>query len=80
MEEAKTWSEGLRKTTKELLEESTFPPMPGGVPMRHFDHAFGLIKIEDALNHNWVIKDRSTGKVSKYDSVDDLINDGWAID
>lgn len=80
MEPPRNHSGELQKTTKEMLEDQTFPNMPEGVPLKHIDGAFGLIKRDDALSRNWVIEDRNTGEIRKFESVDELINHGWAID
>ena len=50
-----------------------------GAFMKHFgDSRFGLCILIDG---KYVIRDRGeSGDVWEYDSVDDMIEDGWAID
>ena len=67
------WTEGLQEQTRELFEKMN------GACMKHFgDSRFGLCILIDG---KYVIRDRGkSGDVWEYDSVDDMIEDGWAID
>ncbi len=67
------WTEDLQRQTRELFERMN------GAFMKHFgDSRFGLCIFIDG---KYVITDREeSGDVWKYDSVDEMIEDGWAID
>ncbi len=67
------WTEGLQQQTRELFEKMN------GACMKHFgDSRFGLCIFIDG---KYVITDREeSGDVWEYDSVDEMIDDGWAID
>ena len=67
------WTEKLQQETKELFENMN------GAFMKHFgDSRFGLCILIDG---KYVITDRGeSGDVWEYDSVDEMITEGWAID
>ncbi len=67
------WTENLQQQTRELFENMN------GAFMKHFgDSRFGLCILIDG---KYVITDRGeSGDVWEYDSVDEMITDGWAID
>jgi hypothetical protein len=67
------WSEVLQQQTREFLEQYQ------AAAMKHFgDSRFGLCVFIDG---KYVITDREdSGDVWEYDSVDEMIEDGWAID
>jgi hypothetical protein len=67
------WTEGLQQQTRELFESMN------GAFMKHFgDSRFGLCIFIDG---KYMITDREdSGDVWEYDSVDEMIDDGWAID
>ena len=67
------WTNELQKQTRDLFEKMN------GAFMKHFgDSRFGLCIL---IDEKYVITDRGeSGDVWEYDSVDDMIEDGWAID
>ena len=73
-------SDELTRLTKDHLEEKSFGFSDGRVGFTHRGGTFGEIKIEDAINGNWIIRDRADGSVSEYESIDGLIDDGWVLD
>ena len=67
------YSVELQQQTKEFFEKMN------GAFMKHFgDSRFGLCILIDG---KYVINDRGElGDVWEYNSVDDMMEDGWAID
>jgi hypothetical protein len=66
------WSEALQSQTKEY-----FKKMPIAC-MKHFDDLrFGVCVL---LNGEYIIIENSTQSEYKFDSVEALIEKGWAID
>jgi len=66
------WTEELQKQTREFFE--TLPI----AAMKHFgDMRFGFCMLKDG---KYIITDRESVDRWEYDSVDALIDDGWAID
>ena len=67
------WTEKLQQQTRELFKNMN------GAFMKHFgDSRFGLCILIDG---KYVITDRGeSGEVWEYDTVDQMITDGWAID
>ena len=67
------WTENLQQQTREVFENMN------GAFMKHFgDSRFGLCILIDG---KYVITDRGeSGDIWEYDSVDEMIVDGWAVD
>ena len=67
------WTEELQKQTREFFETKN------GAFMKHFgDSRFGLCIL---IEGKYVIRDRvKPGEVWEYGSMDELIEDGWALD
>ncbi len=67
------WTEELQQQTRDLFEKMN------GAFMKHFgDSRFGFCIL---IDRKYVIRDREeSGDVWEYNSVDDMIVDGWAID
>ena len=66
------WSEELQKQTKEHLEK-----LPAA-SMKHFgDSRYGLCLFK---NEKFVISEFETNEKHEFESIDELIEDGWAID
>jgi hypothetical protein len=67
------WTEELQQQTREFFKTLN------GAFMKHFgDSRFGLCIYQ---NGKYVIKDRENFEnFWEYDSVDEMIKDGWAID
>ena len=67
------WTKKLQQQTRDLFKNMN------GAFMKHFgDSRFGLCIL---LDGKYVIADRGeSGDVWEYDSVDEMIMDGWAID
>jgi hypothetical protein len=67
------WTEGLQQQTRELFQSMN------GSFMKHFgDSRFGLCIFIDG---KYVITDREESEdIWEYDSIGEMITDGWAID
>jgi hypothetical protein len=68
------WTEELRQQTRELFKQMN------GAFMKHCDgNRYGLCVLIDG---KYEIMDRAPGSniVWQYDSLEDMIADGWAID
>ncbi len=81
------WSEGLKKSTKKALEDCAIMPFEGKCFMKKWaenDTISGYILLDDILNYKWIIRegDSFSGDfiLDEYSSIDELIEDGWAID
>ena len=80
------WSEELKNCTREVLttlpvayimQDLTIPLKKSATS----GFVSGTIHINDALRHNFMIIDRDKNEtVWQYNTLDELINDGWAID
>ena len=66
------WSKTLQQQTREFLASYQV------AAMKHFgDSRYGICIVE---NGKFIIRDRSSNDVWKYDSIEKLIEDGWVID
>ena len=67
------WTEELQQQTRDLFEKMN------GALMKHFgDGRFGLCVLMDG---KYIIRDlEKFSDVREYNSVDEMIEDGWAID
>lgn len=66
------WSKKLQQQTREFFE--TYP----AAAMKHFgDSRYGVCIVDDG---KYMIGDRSSDEKWEYDSLEELIGDGWAID
>lgn len=80
------WSEELMNRTRAVL--TTLPVayimQDLTIPLKKFSKRHfisGTIHVNDASTHNYRIVDRAENEtVWQYNTLDELINDGWAID
>ena len=79
------WSKELQKVTKEAfveLQPHVFM-RENRAHMKHFSRegkgAYGYVDIKDALADDWTVQARD-GSVHKFESIEKMIEDGWALD
>ena len=80
------WSEELKKRTYKVLTDLPVAYIMNDltIPLKKFDKNHfisGTIHINDASAHNFRVISRDEDKtVWQYNTLNELINDGWAID
>lgn len=76
-----TWSEKTLQETRDVFESQNFM-YPGDVVwLKHINNYSGYIELSDALNDHYkvtALNEPSDTKV--YSSVEEMLEDGWAID
>ena len=75
------WSEELRNKTYSALDNGEFDVfMNGGVCyLKHSDGSFGTISMKNAFARNWLVESKK-GESFQFETIDALIDDGWALD
>lgn len=73
------WSHRLIEQTRSALLS---PPvtLDGHISMKNINGRFGKMHISDLIMESWKITDRNNGETCLYESSDELIAAGWAID
>ena len=82
------WRKIQQERTKDVLERvdiiafsfslSGKPKI--GCPLNHISGRDGYITINDALSGDWrVFEDETDELLKTYNSVDDVVNDGWKV-
>ena len=79
MEDTKRESEEAREITRTMLAGKSFGLGPEGIEFKQQGHRHGLMKIEDAMNNLWIITGRESRKPEPFDSIEDLIENGWLL-
>lgn len=74
------WSEDLRQLTRDIVSEYRFVPRSDEVRFKNHDGRFGLIALSDVLADRLLLVDSEDATEKRYDSVDDLLDDGWVVD
>ncbi len=74
------WSDNLRQLTREIVSEYRFVPRGDEVRFKNSDGRFGFIGVSDMLADRLLLVDSKDAQENHYDSVDDLLNDGWVVD
>ncbi len=80
------WSEELQKRTREAIQEPDvrYIMADGNVALKKWSPGkgvFGLIHFSDLINEKFVVKNRKDAEqVWEYGSLDEMIEDGWAVD
>lgn len=79
------WSQDLRDRTRRALMnvEVVYVMADMTMPLKKWAKSpsvFGVIHIRDASAHKYMVKSRLDETVWQYDTLDELIDDGWAID
>ena len=77
---SRPWSQELKELTWRHLELGTFGVGRDGIAFKHAIGACGVMSVEDGLAHRWVIRDREDGRTARFETVQSLIEDGWALD
>ena len=74
-----TWSPELIEKTREMIFECLTAP-DNYLCFKQYSGARGRIHFDDLVRQHFKIVDRSSGEETLYETVDDLIKDGWAVD
>ncbi len=74
------WSDEARKSTIKFLKDKSFATMPDGVHFKHIDDYYGLMTLENFTNDKWVIHYKEDDKIDEYQSIRELVDDGWVLD
>jgi hypothetical protein len=73
------WSPELIAQTRASFEQHASAP-DVLVPLKHIDGRFGVAGFSGSSGPRIDVWDRASGTLRCYDSLDALINEGWAID
>ncbi len=80
------WSEELQNRTREAIQEPDvrYIMADGNVPLKKWSTrkgVFGLIHFSDFMDEKFIVKNRENAElVWEYGSLDEMIEDGWAVD
>lgn len=75
------WSDELIARTIELCTDKTFSlGNPDGVCFKSWSDQYGFVRYEDALKDRWLVHIRETDQTVEYDTIDQLVGDGWVLD
>lgn len=75
------WSDDLRNKTYSALDNGEFSVfMNGGVcHLKHSDGDYGTISMQNVFDRNWLVES-NTGATFQFESIEALMDDGWALD
>ena len=73
------WSDNLINETREVLDLG-FVPRDDFVHMKNINGDFGKIGIADWFDRKLIIQDKRSDAIYKYNTVEELITAGWAVD
>ena len=76
---ANQWSDRLIEETRSALDDLAATPL-GVLHMKNVNGSYGKIRLEDLVADNLLIKDKKTEVEYHFQTVDELIAAGWAID
>lgn len=76
---SKTWSDGLIEETREVLN-CQFLPFSDFIYFKNIDGAYGKISLDNLVAGKLIIQDKPTNIETTYNTHDELIAAGWAID
>ena len=74
-----SWSDNLINETREVLDLA-FVPRDDYVHMKNINGDFGKISIADWFDRKLIIQDKRSDAIYRYNTVDELLAAGWAID
>ncbi|MCZ8344401.1 MAG: hypothetical protein O9301_15310 [Leptospira sp.] len=76
------WSPELQELTRNVLENLPIPSFAKGYTIvKSLGHGHGKIDVNDALNYQYVIRKIETNEIIfRFQSIEDLLHSGWAID
>ena len=72
------WSDSLIAQTRTTLDcPMTFDDV---VCLKNIDGTFGVMTLADVMAQQWTITNRENGTVTSYETSEQLIKAGWAVD
>ncbi len=74
-----SWSDNLLEETRTALDGG-FVGIDGFLHMKNINGSFGKIILENVFSRKFLIQDKETHAEKLYNTTDELIDDGWAID
>jgi len=80
MKHPKQWSDGLIAKTYEVLQDKKFAPVSDKLYLKQVEGRYATIKVVDIICNHFHLEDADSGEVRSFESVDDLVNAGWAVD
>ena len=69
----------LKQQTKDMIYNMQIAP-DGKLHFKHFNQQSGYITLQNLLDGKIVITNKQTGQERLFNHVDELLEDGWAID
>jgi preprotein translocase subunit SecD len=73
----KSWSDELRQMTFAMLDTVDFPAQ---CHLKNIYGGYATISNNDASNRNWKIKIKDSEEILTFNSLEELISSGWAVD
>ena len=74
-----SWSESLQRQTRDALVELPLTP-DGKLHFKHHDHGFAHASYDEVYEGPLTLHNSRSEHVYRFDTVDDLLQAGWAID
>jgi len=75
------WSKRLLiETEQACLMYEFVPGHPQGLCLKSLSGEFGYIRYEDVLKRQWVIHSHDDDRIVRFESYDEMIRQGWALD
>ena len=81
MSKNKQWSSDLLfKTRKYLASIIDWAMFSDNLCLKNLDNRFATISLKKIGNEEFDFVDRTSGNIYSYETIDDVIADGWAVD
>lgn len=74
-----SWSDALIELTKDELYLFFAHPY-GQLPLKSLQHRYGILDGDDVRKGLIIIRDRSSDDIYEYESIEAMIDSGWALD
>lgn len=76
------WSNELEALTREAVSNGRngFVPMGKELHLKHVSSRYGYILLADLLHDRLRVVDKDMGEIMVFESVNDLLAAGWAVD
>lgn len=75
----KDWTQSLKQRTKDMIYNMQIAP-DGKLHFKHLNQQSGYITLQNLLDGKMVVTNKQTGQEHLFNDVDELLENGWAID
>lgn len=63
-----------------MLKYKEFAPVSDKIYLKHIEGKYATLSLENLVSNNFILEDADTGEQTIFQTVEELVEAGWAVD